>query len=133
SPGNPSLVWEKVGVVNLAVDFESKNRRLSGTIDYFEKNGQDLFANTPLDPMTGYLVTYRVNYASLRTRGIDIQLRSRNLAGSVKWDSHFLLSYVRDKVTGFSGEQAALGSYFSTFAMPMEDRPLYTLYSFPFA
>lgn len=131
SPGNPDLRWEKVGIANLGLDFATKNKRISGSIEVFKKNGRDLLGDLPLDPTTGYLGRHRVNFASLQTTGADIQLHTSNTTGRVKWESDVLFSYVKDKVTRFDNSGLALSSYFTGFSIPIVGKSLYRLYSYP--
>ena len=37
---NPNLTWETTEQINLGLDFESKNSRVSGSIDFYEKNNK---------------------------------------------------------------------------------------------
>ncbi|WP_316818954.1 SusC/RagA family TonB-linked outer membrane protein [Pedobacter nyackensis] len=105
SAGNPSLRWERVNTLNTGVDFASKNDRISGSLDYYVKNAEDLIGEDFLAPSTGIitggtaLATNKVNYAKIRTKGFDIQLNSRNITGDFNWQSTVLLNYVTNKVT----------------------------------
>src|SRR3546814_9857020 len=42
SAGNPSLRWEQVNTLNLALDFATKSHRISGSLDYYIKDAEDL-------------------------------------------------------------------------------------------
>lgn len=101
SPPNPQLRWEKVKNINLAVDFSTRGNRVSGTIELYRKDGQDLIETTPLAPQSGF-TRYQGNNAGLRTDGIDATIQSQNLNGQFKWGSTLLLSAQRDKLTKFS-------------------------------
>ncbi|MES3016643.1 MAG: SusC/RagA family TonB-linked outer membrane protein [Bacteroidota bacterium] len=131
SPGNPDLRWEKVGIANLGLDFATKNKRISGSLEMYKKYGQDLLGDLPLDPTTGYLGRHRINFAALQTTGADIQLHSSNTTGRVKWESDILFSYVRDKVTGFDNSGMAVSSYFTGFSIPVVGKSLYRIYAYP--
>lgn len=105
SAGNPSLRWERVNTFNIGLDFASKKQRISGSVDYYNKSAEDLIGADYLAPSTGIitggtaLATNMVNYAKIRSRGIDVQINSRNLVGDVNWQSTVLLNYVTNKVT----------------------------------
>lgn len=96
---NSKLRPEKTGIWNIGVDFGLKGNRLSGSIQYFIKKTSDLIAGGALDPSTGYTnITY--NTGNLLGRGIDISLNSLNVqAGKFRWNTNFLFSYNRVKVT----------------------------------
>src|SRR5690606_35255883 len=55
NPPNPSLRWEKVGIWNMALDFETAAKRLTGSVEYYRKGSTDLIANSPLAPQAGVL------------------------------------------------------------------------------
>ena len=43
---NPDLRWEKTTTANIGVDFSMFRNRLNGSIEYYNKSGVDLLANT---------------------------------------------------------------------------------------
>ncbi|MGV3766821.1 MAG: SusC/RagA family TonB-linked outer membrane protein [Chitinophagaceae bacterium] len=106
NPPNPSLTWEKVRVINVGIDFSSKNRRLFGSVEWYSRAGQNLIGPSPLDPTTGFFTgTFSVirNYASTMSRGLDIELHSRNTDGNAKWTSTLLLSLNKSKIVEYFG------------------------------
>ncbi|WP_333888869.1 SusC/RagA family TonB-linked outer membrane protein [Sphingobacterium siyangense] len=132
NPPNPSLRWEKVGIWNMALDFETAAKRLTGSIEYYHKGSTDLIANSPLAPQTG-VVSIKGNAADMVTRGWDITVNSRNLIGELKWETMTLLSWVKDRITNYKAKQSnnfdiVTGNYIN----PLEGYPLYTLFSFPY-
>ncbi|MBE8722304.1 SusC/RagA family TonB-linked outer membrane protein [Sphingobacterium pedocola] len=136
--GNPSLRWERVNTVNIGTDFEMLKGRVSGNIDYFTKKSTDLIGADLLPPSTGIITggtainSNLVNYADLRTRGVDIQLRSVNLTGTLNWNTTVLVNYVSNKVTNYkANESTALYSYFDSPATPVVGSSRDVVYSIP--
>lgn len=100
--GDPNLRWESVKMTNLAVDFSLKNHRLSGSVDYFIKRGDDLFGPAPIDYTTGTSITLTKNVANIKGRGIDVILNSLNINKSkFKWYSNVNFSWYSDKITNY--------------------------------
>ena len=131
NPPNPDLRWEKVGTFNLAVDFATKNDRLSGSVEWYQKHGTDLFGDSPVSPSTG-VSQLRGNFAETQTRGLDIQLETQTISGELfNWKTRFFLSTVHEKVTKYDSEVDVLNfmAYFGT--VPVEGRPLFGVYSYP--
>jgi TonB-linked SusC/RagA family outer membrane protein len=134
NPPNPELRWERIRNINLGLDFRALNGRLSGTFEYFWKQGLDLIGQTAYAPSSGIDV-FTGNTAGTRGHGLDLSLESRNLAGAFAWLTNFYVSAVTDKVTAYSRESPASqylaagnqGSY------PLQGRPLFALYSLPWA
>lgn len=69
---NPDLKWETSKMLNLAIDFSSKNDRISGSIEYYNKNGINLFGVAPTDYTTGVSPSMLRNVASMRGNVWDI-------------------------------------------------------------
>lgn len=133
NPPNPELRWEKISTFNLALDFATSNDRLSGSVEWYQKNGTDLFGDFPVPPSTG-VSQLRGNFAATQTRGMDIQLNSRNIIkNSFNWDTRFFLSSVSEKVTEYDQEADVINfmAYFGT--VPVEGKPLFGVYSYPWA
>lgn len=135
TPGNPELRWEKVGNLNLGFDFETSNRRLNGSVEYYIKDSKDLIGNFPIDPTTGAFsgrnYYQRLNYANLKTKGFDIDISTINIDRIFKWRSAFLLGYVKDKVTNFEPQTNYINNYVGAFPPPELGRPLNKIYSYP--
>ena len=75
SPGdavNDRLTWEKVHTFDAGLDFRVLNR-VSGVIDWYQRQTNDMLWPTPLSPELGQ---DRMNYnsAAMRTRGIELEL-----------------------------------------------------------
>jgi hypothetical protein len=135
NPGNPDLRWEKDRVINLGIDFSSKNQILSGSVEFYFKQGNNLFGSLSLPPSTGFS-TFFGNTASTSGHGADITISSRNIyEANFKWISAFLYSYAFDKVTKY-GVQSTLTSYLTQgdgnagTITPLVGAPLFAIYSF---
>lgn len=46
---NPNLRWETIKMMNIGLDFGLKNNLITGSIEYFTKEGSNLFGTAPLD------------------------------------------------------------------------------------
>lgn len=101
SPANDQLRWEKVRLLNFGVDFSTKRARVSGTIEYFRKNGVDLVERVTLAPQTGF-GSINKNSASTLTKGWDISITGRIMTGRLKWNATLLFSALNDKITSYS-------------------------------
>lgn len=99
--GNPSLRWEKIEQVNFGIDF-SFFRRLSGSIDYYNKASKDLLTQVAISPTLGG-TSQNMNAATVKNNGIEIDLSySQRIAGDLKWLTGIKYSYNKSKVTDFA-------------------------------
>ncbi|MBE9598011.1 SusC/RagA family TonB-linked outer membrane protein [Pedobacter sp. MC2016-24] len=122
---NPKLQWEKVRNINLGLDFGLMGNRINGVVEVYKKNGQDLIQPTELAPQTGFR-TYQANTAGMETKGIDISLQSQNTVGSIKWNTSFLFSGIKDKVTRYDAARSSLISI-------TVGRPLQSIFTYKWA
>lgn len=98
---NPDLRWEKTTTTDLGVDFSLFKGRLNGTVEYYNKQGTDLLANTMGVPTEGWgYSTYMINNGKMRNRGVEL-----TLSGDIIRSNDFRLnamttySYNKNKVT----------------------------------
>jgi TonB-linked SusC/RagA family outer membrane protein len=113
SPGNPSLRWEIIETTNFGLDFAWRGGRLKGSAEYYIKKGKDLIGDNAIDPTTGLgfqpqqgvALMNQINYASTLTKGIDIELHSKNTKGTWIWSSTLLLNVVNNQVISYNGAE----------------------------
>ncbi len=129
---NPALRWEKVRMVNAAVDFELASKRVSGTFEYYTKRGIDLIGLVSVDPTVG-VQSFTANQASIKGKGVDISLSTRNLVNPVQWNTDLLFSYTTDEVISYEFGARTPTDYVSNSGMVVEGKPRYSLYSYRWA
>jgi TonB-linked SusC/RagA family outer membrane protein len=99
SPGNDRLVWEQTKSLNLGVDFELLDQRISGSVDYYNKQTSNLLGDRPLDPTTGWYTAFG-NLGELYNKGIEISINSRNISQKdFSWTTNFNISHNKNKIT----------------------------------
>ncbi|MXN91145.1 SusC/RagA family TonB-linked outer membrane protein [Flavobacterium sp. Sd200] len=131
---NPSLRWEKVGTFNLGMDFRFKGDRIYGSIDYYRKKSTDLYATVPVDYTVGLgIATLTKNVASMQGNGVDVEINSLNIDGSIKWLTNFNVNYYSDKVTKYTVLTTAGSIYTVGTKNPVLDRPVWGVYSYRWA
>ena len=137
TPPNPNLRWEKVRMINLGVDFESKNHLLSGSVEYYQKKGLDLIGKASLDPTIGFSVGGRNefigNNSALKGKGLDVQLNVNKTIGKLNWTAQLLYSNATNKITRYDYKSSSISSYFLSVATPVPGNPRYSIYSLKWA
>ena len=93
SPPNASLRWEKIGMLNLGLDFGLKNGAVNGSIEYYIKRSTDVIAGVPADITLAGEPSLIKNSANLTGRGIDVMLNTVNINKALRWQSAFIYSY----------------------------------------
>ncbi|MGJ1408282.1 SusC/RagA family TonB-linked outer membrane protein [Sphingobacterium thalpophilum] len=100
---NPQLRWEKTYVTNFGLDFGLLDNRLTGSLDYYRKNGKDLLYGFPIAaPYVGTIGSgsLKRNTASMSGHGIDLGLTGTFIR-TVDWnlDATLNFSYNTNKIT----------------------------------
>lgn len=135
NPPNPQLRWEKIKIINLGLDWELLQGRITGSLELFRKDGIDLFGVQPYFPSSGNLTVTR-NYANTRTIGYDLNLSGRIIQGKFNWTSTWFHSLIDEKVSRYSDipRPQNVATYSSgrvgLLPEPVEGYPLYSIFSF---
>jgi TonB-linked SusC/RagA family outer membrane protein len=103
---NPTLGWEYSKTWNYAVDFALLKNRLSGTVEYYITNTENLLLGLGLPPTSG-VSSYTANIGSTQNKGIELALNGvilDNLNGWT-WEAGVNVYANRNKITSLAGEQ----------------------------
>ena len=98
---NPDLRWEKTTTTNIGIDFSLLKNRLNGSIEYYNKKGSDLLANTNGVPTEGWgYSTYTINNGKMTNQGFELSLSGTAISTrDWTWDIGGVLGYNKNKVT----------------------------------
>ncbi len=132
SPPSPDLKWEKVATANVGLDFELDERRLSGSLEFYQKKSTGLYNNLALGGETG-LVTATKNVGEMKGKGIDVALNSVNTKGKVSWFTDFNFSYVSYKVTKLYTAPSTYGLVLSGSFYAIQGYNPYDIFSYRWA
>ena len=110
SPANPNLRWEQNRTHNVGLDFSLMNYRLRGSLDYYRKEGRDIFGTKLLDATTGFS-SMNANVASILNNGVELALGydwiRANRSGDFSWSTNMTFSYNSNKVTYVENPQTS--------------------------
>ncbi len=135
TPSNPDLRWEKIGQLNIGVDFEMRNKCVIGSVEYYHKKGIDLLSSVPVDITTGFDYLTK-NAANMVTNGVDISLNFKIIdRKNFVWNSSVNFNYMRNKVTKYLLKQSSPGGYVSGGGgiTPREGADPYQILTYRFA
>lgn len=86
SLANPNLSWERTTGINVGVDFEVLNSRLSGSVDYYQSRTTDLLWNFVLPEITGFQ-NITSNVGEISNTGLEFILNASPVrAANFSWD-----------------------------------------------
>lgn len=137
--GNPSLRWEKVRIFNSGVDFSIDNNRYSGSLDFYVKQGMDLFGETIYPPSTGIIPrgtiigNNQINYADITSKGVDFYIKANLLKSSFKWNLDFNFSWVENEIKKYVAPAVTnISSYITGILLiPIKGESRDILYALP--
>ncbi|WDF77131.1 TonB-dependent receptor [Mucilaginibacter sp. KACC 22773] len=96
--GNDKIKWETTLQKDAGLDFAMFGSRLQGSIGYYEKRSTDLLMALPVATSSGFSSVLE-NFATIRNRGIEIDLRGDILKGKdFQWNAALNISANRSKV-----------------------------------
>ena len=133
---NPNLRWEKTTTFDIGVDFALFNNRLTGAIDFYNKKGTDLLANTNGVPVEGYgFTTYSINNGEMTNRGVEISLNGDIIRqGDWNWNAYATFAYNHNKVDAINVEAPVLFLVFDyPTAYPRVGNPYNAIYAYEWA
>jgi TonB-linked SusC/RagA family outer membrane protein len=133
NPENPYLRWEKSGMLNVAADVASTDRRFAVSFEYYQKKATDLLGPAVQDPTLGSS-TFWHNSAALQSRGFDLTVTTTHDIGQVTVSNTLLVSKATNTVTRYE-KPFAQAWYFADprLLSPRQGAPVYAMYAFPWA
>jgi TonB-linked SusC/RagA family outer membrane protein len=129
---NPELRWEKVKMLNVGLDFTSTIGKISGSIEYYQKHAADLFGLEIVDYTTGVGTSIVKNTASMKAKGLDIELRANLNIGPLQWKPNVFFNYYKDEITDYYlAPQAASGYVNGDLSISgIVGKPVYSMLSY---
>ncbi len=70
---NPDLKWERTAQVDIGFDFGLFADRITGEVDYYEKQTSDLLLDAPILATSGFTTQFR-NVGELENKGVELVL-----------------------------------------------------------
>lgn len=89
---DPNIKWEETTSFNLGLDFGLFENRLTGSIDYYDKDTDDLIFTIPVAAGTNLSNFVTTNIGSMNNRGVELTLNAGILDGrngSLRWEALF--------------------------------------------
>ncbi|MDR7210275.1 TonB-dependent receptor [Flavobacterium piscis] len=120
--GNPEIEWEKTEYSNAGIDAALFGWKLNFSVDVYNRQTDGLLIQIPLPLYSGTTAVYSpgsiaapyINVGTVRNRGVDLHLNSRNITGSgddFNWSTDFTLSHNKNKVLKLNTDGASLPGY----------------------
>ena len=95
---NKNLGWEKTTQYNYGIDFSFLNGRISGSMDIYHSNTNDLLLSMTIPTLTGFNSTY-ANVGKTKNFGVDLSLNLVPIqTKDFEWSSTINAAYQKDEI-----------------------------------
>jgi TonB-dependent starch-binding outer membrane protein SusC len=108
---NPDLKWETTKIANLGLDMGFFKKRLSLTVEVYDKQTSDILLALPLQSTTGF-TSITANVGKTQNRGIELDFKADIIRSAksdgFKWNVGFNFAYNQQKVKSLYGGNTVL-------------------------
>ena len=104
---NRDLTWEKTTTYNAGIDYSFLNNRISGNIDYYYRQTDDLLNSITVAAGTNFRNKVMQNIGSLTNQGVEFAINAvlLDFGKKFKWDLGYNVTWNENKITKLnSGE-----------------------------
>ncbi|MFD0990129.1 SusC/RagA family TonB-linked outer membrane protein [Mariniflexile jejuense] len=96
--GNTELGWEKTTQYNYGIDFGIFKNRISGSLEYYTTETNDLLLDRAIPSVSGFFNTI-ANIGKTKGNGVELTLNTVNVkAGDFEWSSNLSASYQKSTI-----------------------------------
>lgn len=110
SRNNENLSWQKTDSWNIGLDVSFFRNRISLAADFYVKNIRDMLYRITLPADIGYTSGY-TNVGNIRNTGVELELKTENLTGKLRWTTRLSVSYNKNKVIDLGDNSTIFTGY----------------------
>ena len=121
---NANLTWETTYMTNIGIDFGFLNNRLSGSMEWFNKDTKGILISLPVPLEHGTAAVPNQNAGEVNNRGVDFELNWNDRIGKVNYSVGLNFGFVNNKVTKFQGDVSSINGVYKI----QEGKPINQLY-----
>ena len=123
---NKDLTWESSHSFNAGVDFEFFGQRLNGTIEYFNRQTDDMLYFKPVPPSLGYS-SIPMNIGSVRNNGVEVDLNGTIIeTRDFTWTANANATFLKNKILKLHPDLE--GRWINGSYIYREGGPMYNFY-----
>ena len=97
---NENIKWEELAEMNVGIDYGFFNNRITGSINYFDKESTDLLADIAVPDGANIRNQGFFNIGSVRTKGVEFSIQSDIIKNdNLTWNVAFNATYIDQKIS----------------------------------
>jgi TonB-linked SusC/RagA family outer membrane protein len=102
--GNAGLHWETTKGMNFGLDFSILKNRISGSVDFYKTETEDLILKRNIPNISGY-TSILDNLGKTKNTGVEITLVTQNIrTGDFRWETNINFSSYKNKIVDVYGD-----------------------------
>lgn len=106
---NSELKWETTVQTDIGLEFGILDDRITGSVDYYLKQTDDLLFPVPVTQTTGFGFVLQ-NVGSMENSGIEFNISSLNVStDDFSWSTSFNISTNKNEITDIGGQNLIVG------------------------
>lgn len=95
-----NIKWETTSTTNAGIDFGFLNGKISGSIDYYNKETEDLLSFIDVPAGTNFTNRIFTNVGDMNNKGVEFVLNANILKkNKLTWDMGFNVTYNKNEIT----------------------------------
>jgi TonB-linked SusC/RagA family outer membrane protein len=107
---NSTLKWEELSSYNIALDYGFFDNRITGSIDFYKRESQDLIVRAPQPTGTNFTTFINANVGNMENKGVEFSINAQAVKQQdFSWDISFNLTYNRNRITKLTTTGASEG------------------------
>lgn len=132
--GNPDITWETTTNLNVGLEFNLFNSRLTGNIDYYNKKTTDLLFWLSIPESAGTRGYYG-NVGDIRNSGVELSLQGSIIrTKDIDWSVQFNISHNKSKILALPESKTnQLGGFTESSMWYEVGGPLYNYFCVEYA
>lgn len=104
-PGNPRLSWEKQNLFDIGIDFSVLNKRVYGSVGFYDKRSSALLMQFPLSMTSGFSFM-NANVGKMMNQGFEINIGAIPVSTkNFTWTTDLNFATLKNRVLAIGGDQ----------------------------
>lgn len=100
---NPDLTWETNYTTNIGLEFGLFKQRLTGSIEFFNRDSRNLLQDVPVSTTTGFSSAL-ANVGEINNKGVEVEIGGDIINNKLlRWSASVNASFINSKVTKLYG------------------------------
>lgn len=98
-----SIKWEETTTTNIALDYGFWNQRITGSLEFYQKDTKDLLARVPQAAGTNFSAFAVQNIGDMENRGVEFNISAQMIKKTdFSWDLAFNITRNKNKITNLT-------------------------------